>query len=376
MRILIAPDKFKGSLDAVEVGEIISEGLTEGGFRGEIIQFPMADGGEGTVDILVRHSGGHFRSVAVNDPLFRKITARYGTDKDGRKAYIEMSAASGLSLLQEKERNPLFTTTFGTGELMVHGFESGCEEIVVCLGGSATNDGGTGMASALGYRFYDKSGNLVNPIGKNLIKIQDYDDLAVHDLVLESRVRVLCDVTAPLYGKEGAAFVYGPQKGASPVDVKILDHGLQKLARLVEQKTGKDYSMIPGAGAAGGLGFGLMAFCRALLLPGFDMVARLTGFGEQLKNCDYVITGEGRYDEQTLQGKTVEGVRQMAVREGKPVIVVAGTASSTIERRLPPGILKVITLFDHVPGTEEIQRDSKQLLRQACQMLAGYLQGR
>lgn len=373
MRILIAPDKFKGSLDAGEVAETILDGLTAGGFRGNAILFPMADGGEGTVDILVRHSQGIYRSAVVNDPLFRKITARYGTDKEGKRAYIEMSAASGLTLLKEKERNCLYTTTYGTGELMLDAFRNGCEEIVVCLGGSATNDGGTGMAAALGYRFYDKSGNLVIPTGKNLVRIHDYDDVAIHDLVFENRVRVLCDVAAPLYGKEGAACVYGPQKGAAPPDVRLLDHGLKKLAKLVEQKTGKDYSMIPGAGAAGGLGFGLMAFCRGLLLPGFDMVARLTGFGEELKKCDLVITGEGRYDEQTLQGKTVEGIRQMAIREGKPMLVIAGTASSALKSKPPRGILQVITLYDHSPGTEEILRDSKDLLRQASQKLAGFL---
>lgn len=373
MRILIAPDKYKGSLDASEVAETILDGLTAGGFRDNAILFPLADGGEGTVDILVRHSQGIYHTAVVSDPLFRKITARYGTDKEGKRAYIEMSAASGLTLLNEKERNCLNTTTYGTGELMLDAFRRGCEEIVVCLGGSATNDGGTGVAAALGYRFYDRSGNLVIPIGKNLIRIHNYDDVAIHDLVFESRIRVLCDVTAPLCGKEGAAFVYGPQKGASPSEIRLLDHGLKKLAQLVELKTGKDYSMIPGAGAAGGLGFGLMAFCRALLLPGFDTVARLTGFREKIKDCDLIITGEGRYDEQTLQGKTVEGIRQMAIREGKPLLIIAGTASSALKNKPPRGIIKVITLFDHAPGTEEILRDSKNLLRQAGQKLAGFL---
>ena len=347
--------------------------LISGGFQGNAILFPMADGGEGTVEILIRHSEGIYHTAVVNDPLFRKITARYGTDKEGKRAYIEMSSASGLTLLKEKERKCMYTTTYGTGELMLDAFRNGCEEIVVCLGGSATNDGGTGMATALGYRFYDKFGKQVIPIGKNLIRIHDYDDVTIHELVFENRIKVLCDVTAPLYGKEGAAFVYGPQKGATPSEVRVLDHGLKKLAQLVEQKTGTDYSMIPGAGAAGGLGFGLMAFCRGLLLPGFDMVARLTNFAEKLKTCDLVITGEGRYDEQTFQGKTVEGIRQMAIREGKPMLVIAGTASSALKSKPPRGILQMITLYDHSPSTEEIRHNSKNHLRQASQKLAQLL---
>ena len=303
MKILIAPDKFKDALPALEVGRAIQEGVKINNPAAEITVFPMADGGEGTSDILTFHFGGRKVELLVSDPLWRKVKAEYGISSDGSHAFIEMAQASGLHLLKPHERNCLHTTTFGTGELIRDAISKGVQKIVLGIGGSATNDAGIGMAAALGYRFLDASGNMLNPVGKNLLEIATIID---EDVLFNSdklEILVACDVENRLYGSEGAAYVFGPQKGADEKAVELLDKGLQNFASVAKSKYHIDVQTIKGAGAAGGMGAGCLLFLKGKLRPGVALVMALTEFEKQVAQADLVITGEGKLDNQTLSGK-------------------------------------------------------------------------
>ena len=323
--IAIAPDSFKGTLSADAAARAMAAGLKRAipGARFRII--PMADGGEGTVEAVIAATHGKWRRCVVRDPLGLKITARYGLVGDHTKrAVIEMAAASGLPLLQPRERNPLVTGTEGTGDLLCDALNRGAQQIWMGIGGSATNDGGTGMARALGVQFLDRGGKELPRGGGALVGLCRIElahlDLRARDATIE----VACDVTNPLCGPSGAAAVYGPQKGASPDMIGCLDAGLRRLAEVVKRQMGVDVAELPGSGAAGGLGFGLMAFCNARLRRGVEMVAEAVNLKEQFKGCDLVITGEGRIDGQTVNGKTPMGVAAVAVKVGVPVIAICG----------------------------------------------------
>lgn len=330
MRILIAPDKFKGSLGAAEVAAQIAAGLREVLPSAEIVQLPVADGGEGTAAVICAAAGGEWHTCTVQDPLGRVVSARYAMIEDGATAVMEMSAASGLWRLAADERDPLQASSFGTGEMLLDAARRGVREIIIGLGGSATNDGGLGMARALGFRFLGTNGAAT----ANLAEVERV--IAPDDLRLPA-ITAAVDVRNPLLGPRGATRVFGPQKGATPDQVETLEAAMTHIASLV----GGDPNMA-GAGAAGGLGFGLVRFCGAALRSGFEVVAERIGLEVAIRASDFVITGEGRLDAQTLEGKAPAGVAALARAAGKRVFAIVGEAEDGSETaRLFDAVMEV-----------------------------------
>jgi glycerate kinase len=321
VKIVLAPDKFRGSLTATEVCAAMSEGIRQVIPNAEIIALPMADGGEGTAEILTLITGGQMLSQEVADPLGRPIQASYGLSS--QTAYIEMATASGLKLLSEKERNPLKTSTYGTGQLIQSAVKKGAKRLVLGIGGSATTDAGIGMAAALGWKFLDANNQEVAPTGENLIRIEQI--IPPSQPIADLHIEVACDVNAPLFGPEGAAYLYAPQKGATPITVKQLDEGLQHLSAVVQRDFGKNLAQTAGAGAAGGLGFGALFFLNATLKEGIKIVMEQTEFHKHLLGANLVLTGEGKIDEQTLQGKLIAGIAQAAQAQNIPSVALCGT---------------------------------------------------
>ena len=375
MKILICPDKFKGSLTAREVCDAVGAGLARLPPRFVIQSVPLADGGEGTCELLTSWHGGNQISLQVTGPLFSPVTARYGVSSDGATAFIEMAEASGLSILRPEERNPLITTSVGTGELIADALKRGVRDIVLGIGGSATNDAGIGMASALGFEFYGAGGELLTPTGENLIHIRHIGSDHVHPKLGTARITALCDVTNPLYGPDGAAYVYGPQKGADKVAVELLDAGLRNFRR-VAHKHRRISVDFPGAGAAGGLGAGARVFLNAVIRKGIDHVIESTGLDEKIRLADVVITGEGRLDWQTFSGKVVSEVLKLAEKRSKPVIAICGSCELTEEETLARGIARVISLVDDDTSSESaIQNAATQIARKVaeeCKGLPGF----
>ena len=322
MHILLAPDKFRGSLTAQQVCAAMREGIALAAPDATTTALPLADGGEGTADVLTAATNGHWHRRTVSDPLGRPVQAGFGVSGDGRTAYVELAQASGLSRLTPTERSPLHTTTHGTGELIRAAVDLGATSVVLCIGGSATNDGGVGMAGALGWRFVDVSGASFRPTGGTLQRIHAIIPPKAPLLI---SVRVACDVQNPLCGPTGASAVYGPQKGASPADVALLDAGLQHLAQVALDQLHTHVSNVPGTGAAGGTGFGAMTFLNATLEPGVDLVLDAVNFDQHVARASLVLTGEGRLDEQTLQGKLLAGVCRRAGPHDVPVVALCGT---------------------------------------------------
>ena len=322
-KVTIAVDSFKGSLSSKEVAESFADGFRTIFSQCEICKVAIADGGEGTVDALVETLGGEYVEVSVSDPLHRPTKARYGI-VEGDTAVIEMAAASGLTLLKQEERNPLLTSTYGTGELILDALNRGCRRFLVGIGGSATNDGGTGMLRALGFRFLDSEGNALQGGGEILERIARIDDSGVCREVRESCFTVACDVTNPLYGERGAAYVYAPQKGADERMVEQLDRGLRNFARVVEEFNGAQIGVLEGAGAAGGLGGGFKALLGAKLERGITMVIQAMHFDKIIEGSDLVVTGEGRIDRQSIMGKAPSGVLAVAKAQNIPTIAIAG----------------------------------------------------
>ena len=330
MKIVVALDKFKGSLTAPVACEIVRRTLGEVQPGAEIIVKPMADGGDGTADALQAALGGEWISQEVSGPFPGLLCrARYLWLAQERSAFVEMAQASGLVLLQPVQRNPLVTHTHGTGELVSRAISRGAKKIYLAIGGSATNDGGVGAAMALGWQFLDATGSPVKLGGGELERIATIvapaaDPEVCQDLLMDAEVEVLCDVDNPLCGKHGAARVFGPQKGATPEMVERLDNGLRHLAAVVKAQLGKDILNVPGAGAAGGLGGGAIAFLNARLVPGIETVMTASRLAADLAGADWVITGEGQFDEQSLHGKVVAGVTALAKTQGVKVAVLAG----------------------------------------------------
>ena len=326
MKIVIAPDKFKDALSAREVCKYIEKGINKLDPCIETVLFPVSDGGEGISELLTHHTGGKMVETEVTGPLFQRVTAAYGISGDGKTAYMEMSQASGLQLIPDDKRNCMKTTTAGTGEMILDVYNKGVRRIILGIGGSATNDAGIGMASALGYSILDAEGNLLEPVGENLEKIKSIEpgDLKINTDELE--VLVACDVSNPLYGKDGAAYVYAPQKGANPRDVEKLDEGLRNFARVAFDFIGNNISDIPGAGAAGGLGAGCIVFLKAELKNGIGLFLNESRFSEAIEGSHLVITGEGKIDSQTVHGKAVQGVCRVAGEKTIPVAALCGKA--------------------------------------------------
>ena len=325
MNILIAPDSFKDSLSAMEVASALGRGIQKIIPDAICTLIPMADGGEGTVDSVVEATGGKRVNLRVKDPLLRDVPSFYGLTGDGSTAIIEMAAASGIELLTGEERNPWITSTFGTGQLIRDALDRRVKRILLGIGGSATNDGGAGMAQALGVVFKGKDGIMPVQGGGLLNEVEHIQMENLDPRIAGTEIVVACDVNNPLTGPEGASAVYGPQKGADGEMVRKLDQNLSHLAELMRDQLGKDVSCMEGAGAAGGLGAGLMAFLDARLVSGFDLIADVLGLEERIGAADLVITGEGRMDAQTRFGKTPFGVARMAKEQGLPVIGVAGS---------------------------------------------------
>jgi len=324
LKVAIAPDSFKGVMTGMEAAACVEKGLKRALSGVACRKIPMADGGEGTVQAIVDATGGKFVKRTVSDPLGRRVKATFGLSGDGKTAVMEMAEASGLALLKPRERNPMKTSTYGTGEMMKHALKLGVRKILIGIGGSATNDCGTGMAQALGVKFLDARGKKLDGCGSNLGKIAKIDTSGLDPRLKHVHVEVACDVDNPLSGRHGAAQVYGPQKGASPTMVKQLDAGLRSLADVIKRDVGISILNVPGSGAAGGLGGGLMAFVNGQLRPGVDIVIDSVKLARRIKGCDLVITGEGRMDHQTAFGKTPAGVARVAKEQGLPVVAICG----------------------------------------------------
>lgn len=319
MKIIVAPDSFKGSLSAFEACDTIIEAISKSSNH-DVFRFPMADGGEGTLDVLISALGGEYAKVDVKDPLGRTVQASFGIC--GKIAIIESARACGLTLLSDSEKNPLLTSTFGVGQLICAALDRDVDEIYLTLGGSSTNDCGIGMLSALGAKFYG-NGLSETLCGNDLSKITAVDFDHMDERLKNVQITAICDVENPLYGENGAAYVFAPQKGADAADVKILDDGLRNFAATVNRSIGIDVSSEKGAGAAGGLGAALMLL-NAKMKKGCDMILSLVGFDDALKNADYVFTGEGSFDDQSFMGKVVGSIYSRAQKANVPVAVFAG----------------------------------------------------
>ena len=333
MKIVVAPDSFKGSLSAPQVATAIEAGIHLALPDAEVVKVPVADGGEGTMETLVEALGGEYVTCLVNDPLLRQISASYGiirTDKTPT-AIIDMASASGLCLLSQAERNPLVTTSYGTGQLIADACSRGCRHVVLGIGGSATNDAGKGMLEALGCRFLDSAGNELKPGGESLNELASIDTGSMNPLLQTCRFTVICDVDNPLYGPSGAACIFAPQKGATPHAVITLDNGLRQFAVCAEAVSGREIAHAPGAGAAGGLGAACLAFLHATLKPGIETVLEILQFSRLIDGASLVITGEGKIDRQTLMGKAPYGVLLTARKKGIPVIALGGAVENREE---------------------------------------------
>jgi len=365
MRIVIAPDSFKGSLSAGGVAQAIAQGVRRVFPAAEIVIVPMADGGEGTVQAVVESTGGQIVPVTVTGPLGTPVLAFLGLLGDGETAVIEMAAASGLTLVPPEQRNPLLTTTRGTGELIRAALDRGARRLIVGLGGSATVDGGAGMAQALGAHLLDDEGREIGPGGGELRRLAHVDARGLDPRLAQAEVVVACDVDNPLTGPRGAARVYGPQKGATPEMVEDLDQALAHYAAVIAADLGRAVGDVPGAGAAGGLGAGLLAFLKARLRPGIEIVVEATRLRERIRGAHLVITGEGRLDGQTIAGKTPLGVARAAQAEGVPVLAIVGGTSDDYDIVYAHGIDAVLSIPVRPMSLEEAMTNAASLLAEA-----------
>ncbi len=369
LSFLIAPDSFKGSASAKEVAQSIADGLKIALPYAHFDLVPMADGGEGTVEALVAATGGTIVKVPVRGPLGEPVEAFFGILGDGQTAVIEMAAAAGLALVPPDKRNPMVTTTYGVGELIRAALDANCRRFIIGIGGSATNDGGAGMAQALGARLLDSEGNDLKFGGGELGKLARVDVSGLDPRLQEAEFLVACDVTNPLTGPNGASAVYGPQKGATPQMVEVLDQNLRHYAAVLRRDLGVEVETVPGAGAAGGLGAGLIAFCRAQLLPGISLVLEAVRFYQRVQTADIVITGEGKLDFQTGFGKVPYGVAQAAKRYGKPVIAIVGQLGEGAEQCREWGIDACLAITPKPMSEQEAMQNTLPLLRRTAEEL-------
>ncbi|HEA46898.1 MAG TPA: glycerate kinase [bacterium] len=369
MKIVIAPDSFKGNLSALEVANLIERGIRRVYSRAKIIKVPMADGGEGTVRSLVDATKGRIIRKEVTGPLEKRVKAFYGILGDKKTAVIEMASASGLPLVPKKKRNPLLTTTYGTGELIKAALDKGCRKIIVGIGGSATVDGGAGMAQALGARLWDKKGREIGFGGGTLGNLERIDVSKLDERIKKTEILVASDVDNPLIGSKGAARVYAPQKGATPSMVQRLEKNLKKYASIIKRDLKKDIKDIPGTGAAGGLGAGLIAFLNAKIRLGVDIVIESVGLEKHLKDADLVITGEGKMDSQTIYGKTPIGVARLAKRYNIPVVAIVGEIGEDAEVVYKHGIDGIMTTTSYPMTRTQAIKKSSQLIPDASEQL-------
>jgi glycerate kinase len=373
MRLLIAPQEFKGSLSAREAASAMADGLRRALPDAEIDVLPMADGGPGTVEALVEARAGRRLQNVVSDPLGRPVEAAWGLLEDDATAVIEMAAASGLVLLRREELDPRAASTYGTGQLIAAALDAGCRRIIVGVGGSATNDGGAGMAQALGARLLDDQGEELPAGGAALARLHRIDVSGLDSRIADCRVLVAVDVTNLLCGPTGASAVYGPQKGATPEIVGELDAALAHYAAVIERDLDVKVAELPGAGAAGGLPAGLVAFLGAEIRPGVDLIAEAAGLAERLARADVVLTGEGRLDAQTAYGKTVAGVARMAKERGLPVIALAGGVTGDTESLRKQGIDVAMSITPGPMALTEAEARAAELLSAAAERVGRLL---
>ena len=373
MKFVLAPDSFKESLTAKEVADAMEVGIKKIFKDAECVKVPMADGGEGTVQSLVDATDGKIYEVVVTGPLGNKVNAKYGILGDGQTAVIEMAEASGIHYVKKEDRNPLITTTFGTGELIKSALDKGVKKIIIGIGGSATNDGGAGMLQALGAKLLDKDNKEI-PFGggglSDLVKI-NLDDFDKR--IKEVEIEVACDVSNTLTGKEGASAVFGPQKGATEEIIKILDENLHHYADIVNKTIGKDMENQKGSGAAGGLGFALLAFCDGKLNRGIDIVIKYADLSEKMKGASYVITGEGSIDSQTKFGKTPFGVSQVAKQYDIPVIGIAGKVGEGIDELYDLGFDSILSIMPGVMTLDKALSNAKENIENTLENVARLL---
>jgi glycerate kinase len=373
MKVVVAIDSFKGSLSSSELADNIELGVKKVFPDAQVIKLPIADGGEGTVEALVEATNGEIIKTDVTGPLGSTVNSYYGILGDRKTAVIEMATASGLPLIPKEARDPLKTSTFGTGELIKDAISKGCRKFIVGIGGSATNDGGMGMIEALGAKFFDANNTLIRGSGQALNELEKIDLNELLPELKECSFTIACDVDNPLFGNRGAAYVYAPQKGASEEVVKALDNGLKHFADIVKDQLNKDIAEIPGAGAAGGLGGGFIAFLDGVLKPGIDIVLDEVQLKEKIQGADFVLTGEGKIDEQSVMGKAPTGVSKLCKQEGVPVIAIAGCVDDSATATHDCGITSIFSVVNYPCSLEEamdpkrastfVQKNTEEIFR-------------
>ncbi len=370
MDILLAPDSFKGSLTAIEVAESLAEGITRVWPNAGIVLAPMADGGEGTVDALVRSAGGRIIRKEVTGPIGLPVNAGYGILADGKTAVVEVAAASGISLIEEKQKNPIAASSTGTGQLIKDALAHGCSRLIVGLGGSATVDGGMGLMHALGVRFLDFDGRILTPCGGNLVYIDKIDISNLDTRLKDVEVIGACDVKNTICGREGAAPVFGPQKGATPEMVSRLDRGLARLAEVLYNSLKINVLDLTGGGAAGGIGAALFGFLGARLESGIQLVMQLSGLEEKITGVDLVFTGEGKTDCQTIYGKVPVGVASLAKKHRKKVVCISGSLGDDAVSVLGYGIDALLSVIPAPMTLENAMNDASRLVADAAERTA------
>ncbi|HBG49836.1 MAG TPA: glycerate kinase [Cyanobacteria bacterium UBA9971] len=374
MKILLATNYMKGSLSAVDATNIIKKAALTVDKEIQIEKIPIADGGDGTLDAIKLYTDYEERTSQVSDPLGRRIQAKWLIIKDNgeKTAIIEAAQACGLSLLKPEEYNPLKTTTFGVGELINQAVENNCKKIIITVGGSSTNDDGSGILQALGIKLLDKDNNSIPKGGEGLKNLVSIDISGLNPKLKDVKILVACDVKNPLCGKNGASYVYAPQKGANPEQVEFLDKNLSEFADLTTKTTGNDYRNIQGTGAAGGISFALKSFLNAELIDGFSFIADISKLEDKIKNSDFVITTEGRLDSQTLEGKAPFQVAQLAKKYNVPTIIIAGSVENDINLK-NSGITKVFSMTNETVSVEESVKNASILLENTAKRVFSFL---
>lgn len=365
MKMIFAPDSFKGSLSSKQIIEVLKVAAFKMYPECEIVGIPMADGGEGTIEAIISSRNGEYKYMKVKNTLGEDINSMYGIfDKDS--VIIEMASASGLTLIPKEKRNPLYTTTYGTGQLIKNALDEGYRKIYIAIGGSGTNDGGIGAMSALGVKFLDKSGKEVKPIGESLIHIDDIDISNVHPMISKAEFTVICDVNNPLLGPNGATYVYGPQKGADEKILEQLEEGMKNYAKVIEKIFNVNIVDEPGAGAAGGLGAALLLFTSAKLKRGINTVLELINFEEHLNNVDLVVTGEGELDWQSTFGKVISGIGTLCKEKGIPAVAIVGGMGKEAQKIYQYGIESIMPTINCVMKLEDAMNKADELLLDAA----------
>lgn len=370
MKFVLSPDKFKGSLTGIEFCDVVEEGIIAVLPEAEILKLPLADGGDGSIEVLDYHLHGKRIEVDVEDPLFRPIKASYLFIESLQTAFIEMAEASGMKLLSADEQNCFYTSTYGTGELILDALKKGAKNIILGIGGSATNDCGIGMARALGFRFFDRDDNELIAIGKNMSEIVKINTTYTIKNLSQITFKVASDVTNPLFGENGAAYVYAAQKGANTNEILLLDHGLKNMAGLFKDQFGIDIQNTEGAGAAGGLGAGAMVFLKADLISGIELIKDLIDFDIKIRNADWMITGEGKLDLQTLSGKTIQGVITSSKKYNIPVAAFCGSVALSQKELDKMGISYAASIIENAESLEDSMVNTKDHLKNIASAFA------